>query len=73
MKIEGLRIDNDPDQVVFQLVSENQKESAQIFELSQRLPSPVKVYGKVSEQYTWAWLFIPLKKKWQMYFGNDKD
>jgi hypothetical protein len=68
-----IRIDDDDTEPMFMLnlESENQKESAQLFEIAQRVTKPVKAYGKLADSYTWIWVKVPLKTKWQEYFGNE--
>jgi hypothetical protein len=72
MRIEGLRIDDD-DTLHFELIGENQMDSALIYEAAQRMLKPITCYGSVNGGCLWAWFIIPLKKNWTRYFGNEKD
>jgi len=44
------------------LVSESQKESAEIIEIADRIAAPSYSFGHVGVDYTYAWINIPLKK-----------
>lgn len=73
MKVSAHWISEDQGELKINLESENQEESAQLVQYAQRIKSPVKVYGRVGKINTWIWLQIPIKKSFNLYFGNDPD
>lgn len=44
------------------LESENMKEALEIMKSVQLIKKPVKAYGRISPEYTWAWIMIPNRK-----------
>ena len=76
MKLDAFRIqerEKGKQELAIHIEDETQKEANLLIHAANRFPSSVKIYGKVGEQSTWAWILIPLKQGNYRddYFGNE--
>ena len=73
MKFEYL-FKREEKELSIRMISENQKESAEIIQIANRIAAPVYSYGRVDEENTWVWINIPLKyvEYWIDYFGTRR-
>jgi hypothetical protein len=62
-------------ELAINIEAETQKEASMLIHVANRFPASIKCYGRVGEQTTWAWIFIPLKSVVynKDYFGNHYD
>ncbi len=76
MKIASFRLQEHEGKEVLaiNIEAENQAETALLIHVSNRFPSSIVSYGKVSPSLTWAWIMLPLNKSQygKDYFGNTK-
>ena len=76
MKLISFRIqdsNNGKAELAVNVEAVTQKEASMLIHVANRFPASIKIYGRVGEQSTWAWFFIPLKNSTytQDYFGNN--
>jgi hypothetical protein len=62
MQILWFAIDENDRECLLRLVSDNQEESAYLFEIGKRLKAPIKTEGRIDRDKTSLWLELPMKR-----------